>query len=156
MTPPGTTPDGGPYVASVALTPPPRRLPDEPVRFTNLNRGRDRWRAVAALALVGAALVGLLAWWGDPLALPTTSAEMVNRDLLGIQPAGGVQVGAATVTKYDCKVGPSWARRTLRFAGDRTHAELMVRRALSRRVVDGRRQGSETGSRRLGIELRHQ
>lgn len=127
-----------------------RPVPTPPV-WTNQNRHPARRKVIALVALV--VMAGLfLAFWDDPLAIPTTSEKAVRQDLAALRPAGAAVVKRPDSHPFDCKDGPAAAWMTLRFRGDRDHAELELRRvaSLAGWLVDShtetREQGADLGS----------
>ena len=110
-----------------------------------------RSKVIALVALV--VMAGLLfAFCDDPLAIPTTNEQVVRQDLVALRPAGAAVVKRPNSNPFDCKDGPAAAWMTLRFRGDRDHAELEMRRVASRAgwLMDTeavtRQQGADLGS----------
>lgn len=99
---------------------------------------RDSWRLViirpflVTLALM-AIFVGCVLIVGDPMAIPTTSEGTVRRALESLTVPGAPVVHGTVSHGYDCdRHEPSAAKSTVRINGNRDHAELLVRRQVSR------------------------
>ncbi len=112
-----------------AATPPP---PPPSPSADNVNLHPGRRAKMVALLLLLAALGWFVVRCGDPLAIPTTSEAVVRKDLAALRPADAIVVKGPESRPFNCDRGPSEAWMTLRFAGDRDHAELEMRRVASK------------------------